>query len=160
MSSTSRKREKRQSRFSSFQRAHFVVLRSWFKLSSGRSWVYETSKLFKHILHHMELIWKHPDPNMRSKSLNLYSKLVLLSFYFTTIDLEMRRDGYMHSTRYRAWERSNSRFATQYPSKYFFYFLIIYSNFYFSMWTRWCKAYLIHMYNVILCVYIYIYIYM
>ena len=33
-------------------------------LSGGRSWVQETSKQFKHVLHHKGLIWEHLDPGI------------------------------------------------------------------------------------------------
>ena len=60
-----REREReREPRSLSVQSPHFGVPKSWIESLGGRSWMYETSRLFRHILHHKELIWEHLDPEI------------------------------------------------------------------------------------------------
>ena len=56
------KREReREPNLPSYHYSHFGMPKSWLESSGGRSWVYETFKLF---LLYIELIWEHPDPSM------------------------------------------------------------------------------------------------
>ena len=80
-SSTSRERQ-REPKFPPSQSPHFEVLRSWLESSSGRSQVYETSKLFRHVLYHKKLIWEHPDPSMEFIHLDLWLIMVFIAILF------------------------------------------------------------------------------
>ena len=80
LSSTSKERKKKESRFLPFQSLQFGVSKSWFESSDKKSLVNKTSKLFKHVLHREELIQEHPNVGMSIVSLDL--QLITIHYHF------------------------------------------------------------------------------
>ena len=78
-----REREReREPNLPSCHYSHFGIPRSWLESSDGRSWVYETFKLF---LLYIELSWEHLDPGMYEY--NISRSIVNCDFYYHFISL-------------------------------------------------------------------------